>query len=164
MGRYLVRSIFVLISLVWVAGCAPPFPRELMKKVDPKLSFVQLRNNPERYRGEWVMVGGMIIDVKNTKEGTLIEVLQKPLENNGRPQRTDNTEGRFIASSDQFLDSAVYYAGRDITFIGEVAGLKTLRLGDVEYGYPVITIKDLHLWEPSAGPRFFFSFGVWHQL
>jgi outer membrane lipoprotein len=74
------------------------------------------------------------------------------------------TEGRFIASTGQFLDSAVYHAGRDITIVGEVSGQKTMRLGEVDYQYPLVSVKDLHLWEPYSGPRFFFSIGVWHQL
>jgi outer membrane lipoprotein len=98
------------------------------------------------------------------KEGTLIEILQKPLDREGKPLRTDRTEGRFIAAADRFLDSAVYHAGRDITIVGEVAGQKTMRLGEVDYTYPLVHVKDLHLWEPYAGPRFFFSIGVWHQL
>lgn len=164
MRKFLSILSFMSVIALAGAGCAPPFPKEMLQKVDRRIPFGEIRNEPERFRGAWVMLGGMIVDIKNTKEGTLIEVLQKPLESDGRPRKTDMTEGRFIAVSGQFLDSAVYHAGRDITIVGEVAGQKTMRLGEVDYQYPLVSVKDLHLWEPYTGPRFFFSIGVWHQL
>ena len=155
----------VILGILFAgSGCAPPFSEELLQTVDRSLSLERLRNDPGRYRGTVVMLGGMIIDVKNTAEGTFVEVLQKPLDRRGRPQKTDRTEGRFLARSGQYLDSAVYLAGRDLTIVGEVSGERTLLLGEVDYRYPVITIRDTRLWEPSSGPRFHFSIGIWHQL
>lgn len=161
------RSLMLLIVLgILLAGpgCAPPFSEELLRTVDRSLSLERLRSDPGRYRGAMVMFGGMIVDVKNTAEGTFVEVLQQPLDRRGRPRRTDRTEGRFLAKSAQYLDSAVYLAGRDLTIVGEVSGERMLRLGDIDYRYPVITILDLRLWEPSSAPRFHFSIGIWHQL
>lgn len=162
------RRSFILPVILGIllagAGCAPPFPEELLRTVDRSLSLERLRSDPGRYRGTVVMFGGMIVDVKNTGEGTFIEVLQQPLDRRGRPERTDQTEGRFLARSGEYLDSAVYLAGRDITIVGEVSGERTLRLGEIDYRYPVITIRDLRLWEPSGGPRVHFSIGIWHQM
>jgi outer membrane lipoprotein len=164
MSKRTVLIVPVFLIAFAGPGCAPPFPKELLQKVDRTVSFAELRSDPDLRRGALVMLGGMIVDIKNTKEGTLIEVLEKPLDGGGRPLMTDQTGGRFIAQHDRFLDSAVYHAGRDITIVGEVAGRKTMRLGEVDYQYPLVTVKDLHLWAPSAGPRFFFSIGVWHQI
>lgn len=162
------RRSFILPVILGIllaeAGCAPPFPEELLRTVDRSLSLERLRSDPGRYRGTVVMFGGMIVDIKNTGEGTYIEVLQQPLDRRGRPERTDQTEGRFLARSGEYLDSAVYLAGRDITIVGEVSGERTLRLGEIDYRYPVITIRDLRLWEPSGGPRVHFSIGIWHQM
>ncbi len=160
MIKYAGTLGFLLIIALLGAGCAPPFPKPLLEKIDRTLFLKDLQKSPEQYRGRWVMLGGMIVDAKNTKEGTLVEVLQKPLDSEGRPLRTDATDGRFIIVSDQFLDSAVYHQGREITVVGEAAGQKVLPLGEIEYRYPVVTSKDLHLWEPSAGPRFSIGVGV----
>ncbi|MCK9418902.1 MAG: Slp family lipoprotein [Nitrospirae bacterium] len=128
------------------------------------VSFQELKKEPEKFKGTWVMLGGMIITSKNTKEGTLLEILQKPLDTDGRPLETDSTEGRFLVQSDTFLDSAVYHEGRPITVVAEAFGLKELPLDDIRYQYPLLIVKDLHLWGPSQGPRFFFGIGVSHRL
>ena len=73
------------------------------------------------------MLGGVIVASRNAKEGTFIEILQKPLDSDGRPLDTDATEGRFLVQSDEFLDSAVYHRGRLITVVAEVAGRKSCR-------------------------------------
>lgn len=153
-----------LIALVMTIGCAPPFPRETLDRVDRNVSFQELKKEPEKFKGTWVMLGGMIIASKNTKEGTLIEILQKPLDTGGRPLQTDSTEGRFLVQSDAFLDSAVYHDGRLITVVAEVIGMKELPLDDIMYPYPLLIVKDLHLWGPSQGPHFFFGIGVSHRL
>lgn len=158
-------SSFLLIQLslavIIIAGCAPPFPKELLDKVERNVPFDALQKEPERFLGKLLMVGGTIVDTKNLKEGTQVEVLQKPLDGGGRPALTDETGGRFLAVTRTYLDAAVYHRGRSVTIIGEVAGSKAQPLGEIEYRYPVITAKELHLWSPYSGPRFSIGVGVY---
>jgi outer membrane lipoprotein len=146
------------------AGCAPPFPKETLDKVNRNITFLELKKEAEIFKGTWVMLGGMIVGSKIAIEGTLIEILQKPLDSDGRPLQTDSTEGRFLIQSDTFLDPAIYHAGRLITVVAEVVGRKELPLDDIMYSYPLLIVKDQHLWEPSQGPHFFFGIGVSHQM
>lgn len=155
------RLIITALALWVIAACGPPFPQQLLDQVSRKVTFDALRANPEQYRGTLLMLGGMIVDTRNTKEGSRIEVLQKPLDGEGRPLETDETGGRFLVVSSQFLDAAVFHRGRTITVIGEVAGQRTLPLDEIEYRYPEVTAKSLHLWSPSSGPRFTFGVGVY---
>jgi outer membrane lipoprotein len=158
------RSIMIialpLVAILGVAGCAPPFAKETLEKVDQSISFRELQRAPDTFKGRWVMLAGVIIESRNTKEGTSIMVLQRPMDHRGRPYETDVTEGRFIITTDRFLDAAVYQRGRRIAVVAEVAGGKILPLGESEYQYPVVVAKELHLWEPSSGPQFFFGVGV----
>ena len=142
------------------AACAPTFPQQMLDKVDRNLSFKELQSDPDKYKGTWTMLAGVIVVARNTKEGTLFEVMQKPMDHSGQPLQTDDTGGRFLLFADQFLDIAVYHPGRQLTVIGEVTGQKIQALGEMEYRYPVIAEKSLRLWEPSAGPRFMFGVGI----
>ncbi len=153
--------VFLLfLTMVWLTGCAPAFPKEALERVDRNITFKELQKDPDKLLGSWVMVAGVIISTKTTKDGSFVEVLQKPIDRDGRPLDTDATDGRFIAQTKEFLDEAVYHPGRLVSVIGEVAGKKIMPIDEIMYQYPLLTAKALHLWKPSSGPRFFFSIGV----
>jgi outer membrane lipoprotein len=158
--RACAAVIPALIALFASAGCAPIFPQQAMDTVNTSISFSAVRDNPDQFKGQRIMLAGQIISTKNTKEGTIIEVLQKPMDSRGRPLETDESDGRFLLQSGQFLDAAVYQPGRQITVIAEVLGRKELPLDEIIYQYPLLEIRNLHLWEPYSGPRFFFGVGV----
>jgi len=159
-GKLFFFFALLLPALFSFVGCARPFPQELMDKVDKTVSFTELRKDPERYKGAWVMFAGIIVSSRNLQDGTYIEVLQKPMDSDGSPLQTDATGGRFLVRSDTYLDTAVYHRGRLITVIGLVAGKKEQQLDEIQYQYPLLVLKDQHLWEPSSGPRFFFGLGI----
>ena len=155
------RLVFcALFALLLTGACAPPFPQQMLARVYKNLSFKELQKNPDNHKGAWVMLGGMIVATRNTKEGAVIELLQKPLDSSGRPLQTDATEGRLLIVAEEFLDAAVYHAGRELSVIGEVSGQKVQPLGELEYHYPLVSAKSLHLWEPSAGSRVSFGIGI----
>jgi outer membrane lipoprotein len=158
--RFIMIVALPLIAIFGAASCAPPFAKGTLEKVDRSISFRALQSDPDTFKGRWIMLAGVIIESRNTKKGTSIEVLQRPMDSRGRPHETDATEGRFIITTDRFLDSTVFHPGRRITVVAEVAGRKILPLGEIEYQYPVVVAKELHLWEPSSGSRFFFGIGL----
>lgn len=161
------RAWIILLTMAItgaVASCAPPFPKEALDRVEKSVPFKELRENPDRFIGKWVMLGGMILDVKNTNDGTIIEILQHKLDRQGRPMNTDETEGRFMVFSLQFLDAAVYHKGRLLTVIGEVSGQRVRQLGEVEYRYLFLAVKAIHLWPMYSGPQFHIGIGVWHEI
>lgn len=162
--RRQLSAVFLLITALWVSGCAPVFPREITDRVDRHIAFKELLAEPGKFKGSWVMLGGVIVSSRNAKEGTYIEILQRPLESDGRPVDTDATEGRFLVRTEEYLDSAVFHRGRLITVVGEVDGETTMPLDETTYRYPVLASKSMHLWKPSSGPRFFFGVGVFHRL
>jgi outer membrane lipoprotein len=156
------RLIFftALFAALLTAACTPPFPQQMLDRVDRNLSFKELQKNPDAYKGTWVLLGGTIVTSRNTKEGTMIELLQRPLGRSGRPLQTDATEGRLLIVTEEFLDAAIYHGGRELSVIGEVSGQKMQPLGETEYRYPLVLAKSLHLWDPSSGPRVSFGIGI----
>ena len=162
MLRLKVAPLVVAVAAgALVCGCSPPFAQALLEELDRTVTFTELVRDPDRHRGRTVMVGGTIVEVKNLKEGTQVEMLQKPLDGEGRPAMTDESGGRFLIIVPQFLDAAVYHRGRSLTAIGTVDGSKMQLLGEIEYRYPVLTAKQVHLWSPYTGPRFSIGIGVY---
>jgi outer membrane lipoprotein len=140
----------ILLGLIFFAsGCAPVISKELRAQVDKEIRFQQVLKNPEAYKGKVVLWGGIIIGARNRKEGTLIEVLHKPTNGQGRPKEVDRSEGRFLALYDGYLDGAIYTQGREVTVAGEIKGKRVLPLDEIEYTYPLISVKQIHLWPPK---------------
>lgn len=95
------------LSALLSTGCSHALSSAVRQQIDTTLSLTQLRTTPEAYRDGIVMLGGDILSTRNLTEGTLLEVLQKPLDATDRPLDTDQTEGRFMALCEGYLDPAV---------------------------------------------------------
>lgn len=157
MRRYDFMVIGFLLAL---SACAPAFSRHTLDQVDPKISFQALARDPESYIGKMVLVGGNILEVYVESDQTWIEILQKPLDSQQRPQYTDVSYGRFLIHFPDFRDPAIYTPGREITVVGEVGEAKTQKIREMDYVYPVIIPKESHLWQPSSETSPFFNIGI----
>jgi outer membrane lipoprotein len=124
---------------------------ELERQVDHSVKFADLRAAPTEYIGRVVTVGGIVIASKRTKEQTEIEILELPTRSDG-PSTTDRlqSEGRFLAIREEFLDPARVPAGTPVTIIGVVKGAVARPLDESEYIYPVLDIKHLIDWNAVA--------------
>ncbi len=164
-----VRSGFsplfiAVLTILLLAGCASVISREVLREVDQNVSFEQLLEEPEAYKGRTLLLGGDIIETQNLPDKTVVVVLQRPLGFRGKPAAKDISEGRFILSAPGFLDPAIYSHGRKVTVAGVVVGKEVRPLGEIEYTYPIIEKRELYLWPEeeasSAEPRVHFGFGV----
>ncbi|MBC2715232.1 MAG: hypothetical protein HF978_07990 [Desulfobacteraceae bacterium] len=61
------------------------------------LSIKDVIKDPDVHKGKTVLISGIILGSRNTKEGTLIEILQKPADIDERPKDVDDSDGRFLA-------------------------------------------------------------------
>ncbi len=103
--------------------------------------------------GERVRWGGKIVSVEPGKGQTCMEVVSLPLDEQARPLRSDQSEGRFLACAGQFLDPAVYSAGREVTVIGSLQPPEVRKIGDYEYRYPKVLAERIYLWPERQPPR-----------
>ena len=145
---------FVLAGiLLSVASCGPQvIPKELEGQVDRNVSFLQLKESPDAYKGRLVVLGGEVLSAKRGADSTRIEVLQIPLNSSYEPvQDRTTSQGRFLAVQEQFLDPATVPVGTLVTVIGEVIGTTTMPIDDIQYTYPTLKIRHLHLWENVPG-------------
>ncbi len=136
----------VLALIVLLGGCASAFPDDVLRSVDRSVTVALLREDPSAYLGRRVMVGGDILATRPMPGATEVEVLAKPLNVEGRPRHGDDSQGRMIVRTSQFLDPAVYAEGRRLTVVGDVTGAEERKIGELPYRYPVVTAVDIRLW------------------
>ncbi len=139
----IVLGFFVLL----VQGCTYAISPEMTAQADKTLTFRQLQADPDTFKGKIIILGGTIEQISNTPQGTVLEIIEKPLDYWGKPKRTDKTGGYFLAVHPGYLDALVYAPGREITVAAEIAGTRSKALGEREYSYPVVIVKELKLWE-----------------
>ena len=150
---------FLLLSLILLSGCAHVISKDLRTKSDLSLTLSQVRQNPESFKGKWVVWGGEIVETVNQKEGTTqIEVFQRPLGWRGEPKETTASEGRFLILADQYLDPYVFRRGKKITVAGEIRGEKIKPLGQMDYRYPLVSSKEIYLWPVSYYQPYPYSY------
>jgi len=146
----------VIIGMaVFAAGCAPPVvPESLAPQIDQALTFNQMVESPDTYRGKVVVLGGEILKAKALKGGTQLEILQLPLDSDQEPV-TDRMEskGRFLALQKEFLDPATIAEGTRVTVIGEVTGSTVDKMDEADYRFPTLDVKHLHRWDAKRAEQ-----------
>jgi len=153
-GRYLYSGW--LVATLLLAGCASQriVPESMEPLVDRTVSFREVLASPESYHGRVLVLGGEVLKAKRLKDSTQIEFLQLPLEDGEKPSLDrQQSQGRFLALQQEFLDPATMVEGTRVTIVGEVSGAKTDRLDDVEYRYPTLILKHLHVWPVESYGR-----------
>jgi outer membrane lipoprotein len=150
--KLLARTLLSAVALlVTFAGCASV--QEAGDGSDaqtPALTFLQVKAAPNSFRGQSVVFGGKVLTARRQKDGTRIEILQLPLDRSAHPgYDLTQSQGRFLALQQEFLDPATLPPGTRVTVRGEVSGSVTLALDEVDYTYPVISIKRVQVWPAS---------------
>jgi len=152
MGRqYLLSGWFV--GCILLAGCSSQriVPESMEPLVDRTVSFQDVLVSPESYEGRVLVLGGEVLNAKRLHDSTQIELLQLPLEEGEEPSLDrQRSQGRFLALQQEFLDPATMAEGTRVPIVGEVSGAKTDRLDDVEYRYPTLIVKHLHVWRVQS--------------
>ncbi|MBN2297536.1 MAG: Slp family lipoprotein [Deltaproteobacteria bacterium] len=157
--------LFFLTAALLLAGCTSVIPRDVLSKVDEPVSIRDVQDHPDSFSASRVLWAGIILDIQNSKDHTIIEVLQKPSDYQGRPKAVDTSDGRFLARYNGFLDPAVYSEGREVTIAGELEGIKNLSIGEYAYTYPFVLVTEIHLWplEPDKEYHYFHYPAYYHD-
>jgi outer membrane lipoprotein len=146
-----VRRLLPTFSLLlFFAACATPPPDPIHDPPPENISLGEASRNLSIYIGRTVRWGGTVAAVENRPTETWLEVVARPLDNNGRPRTGDESLGRFMARVEGFLDPAVYAAGRQVTVAGTIEKTFSRRVGEYPYTYVVVKADTTKLWEPLA--------------
>ena len=148
----LTRLGLMAALLVTLAGCTAAISKPLRDQADETIGVRAVRENPRPYVGETLIWGGDIIEITPFAEVTRVKVLQKPLDYRLEPRSVDVSEGRFLSVYEGFLDPEIFSPGRRVTVAGELTGIESLPLGETQYAYPVLKVREIHLWPPRPDP------------
>jgi outer membrane lipoprotein len=123
------------------------------------ISYAQAIQNIAKYTNAPVRWGGIIIDVENEQNFSLVQVLYYPLNGDGRPQTDQMNEGRFLIKSPDFLDPAVYTKNSEITVAGTLIGDLERTIGKKVLRLPLISASTIHLWPVYVYDNYYDGFG-----
>ena len=156
-GFLIISGVFLCLS-----ACAHAISKDTLQQSNTELTFSELQKAPEEHKGKTVVLGGVIVGLVNKKEGSLLEVYQTALDQQGKPVNLDSSEGRFLALYQGLLESQIYRKGRRVTVAGIVQGERVMKLGEIDYRYPSILIKEIHLWSEEKPFRYEpYPWGFW---
>lgn len=162
-----IRTAIVFGVCLWgLTGCASGVSDYSRAMVTYEGPFPELQGAPDQYRGQVAMLGGRIVETTPSAEGTEIMVLQLPLAMMDKPALDKVSEGRFLISTPEFLDPAVYRKLTLITVVGEITGHVEREVGDYPYTLPVLKPIEIKLWPQNewgggSGPN--VNVGVGHS-
>jgi len=114
-------KIYLYLSCLFLGACTSmPNVIQNMNVVD--ITYSQASQNIGSYRNVPVRWGGIIIDVENEEDFSLVQVLFYPLNYSGHPQLNNPHGGRFVIKSTEFLDPVVYAKDKEISVVGTLDG------------------------------------------
>jgi outer membrane lipoprotein len=151
-----------LVLLILLSGCAHVISDDALLEADPALDMTRVRENPDKYIGATLLLGGLIVDKKLSREGITLEVLSYHLDRWGGVQRVDDMRNRFLARTDYVEEPGRFATGRYITMIGTLLGRKVRMLHGKEYVYPIFAIKEASVRAPLQPRPVYPYYGDWY--
>ncbi len=150
-----------LISMLGFSGlwaCAP-IAHQWAQQTDPHLSYAKVVDNPSAYTGAFILWGGTIQGNQPIPGGTELMVEEAPLSPRERPD-LQITQGMFIAKISEYLNPDTFGQGRVVTLAGQLIGEEKRTVGVEEYTFPVVAIRQIHLWKEKIVVRPQHAYGL----
>jgi outer membrane lipoprotein len=152
-----MKYFFIGLVLLLTACSGIPTAIENPPKLD--LSYSSVVQNIKQYKDAPIRWGGIIIDIENEQQYSLVQVLLYPLNGYGRPRLDLANEGRFFIKSPDFLDPLIYKKDTEITVAGTLSGTLDKTIGKKVLAIPVIASTVMQLW-PKYDNRNYYGYGA----
>ena len=141
----LARSSLI-ISAFLLSACNSHIPLEIRQPVAGSPDIAAVRAATDKHISQKVRWGGIILSIENKANTSQVTLVSFPLNDQGEPQVSDQSSGRFIAEFKHFLEPLVYNKDRVLTVTGILSGAETFNVGEFAYEYPVIQVDNSYLW------------------
>jgi outer membrane lipoprotein len=100
-------------------------------------------NEANSHKDDVVRWGGLIVDIENEENHSLIQVQFYPLNESGHPQLDQPSEGEFVIKTTEFLDQETYYFKHsEITAVGTLNGYVKRRVQGEDVSVPLIVLSE----------------------
>lgn len=141
-----IKHTATLVAALSLAACSAVPDTLQVANEDALVTYTAALENPASVEGQTARWGGVIAEVQNSDAGTVIEVVNFPLNSWGRPVPGDQSAGRFRAKLNGFVDPMVYTQGSEVTFIGTIGTAEKGSIGEYNYLFPVLNTTAKYLW------------------
>ena len=148
------RSHFALLLVVFLlSGCAStfeqtPIPASISQAPTGNLQLVEAVGQPKHHLGTRVRWGGRVITVRSVATGiTEIEILERRLDEQGRPAERGPSDGRFLVRATQQVDADLYQVGSQVTVAGIFEQLEQRQVGNTTQSLALVKVSDFIQWE-----------------
>ncbi|MCC5855438.1 MAG: Slp family lipoprotein [Idiomarina sp.] len=160
--------LLVIGATVLLSACASRYPEAIRGDGADTVEFREAVQSPELVTGQPARWGGVIAEVTNQENSSVLEIVAFRLRNTGRPFISDDTPGRFRVRVDGFVDPEIYARGRAITTLGTFMGTEEGSIGEYVYHFPLVHAEGVHLWreeEPRArvDVMYYDPHSIWHR-
>lgn len=142
-----MKKTSVVLSFLIMAGCSPVLERQFTDEAFLNVPLASMTEYPLLYKADIYLLGGLIIETRESERGLLLEAVYIPVNRRGYLKDQKLTEGTYLAllpGNGPGIDELTYRPGTYITiaaeFIGNQAGIKSRGT------YPLFEVKDLHVW------------------
>lgn len=134
-----------------LSGCVASVISEgVLTSVDRNIALPMVQSDPEAYKEQKVLWGGIIVSIKNLPDHTRVEVLAKELAYMDEPLAYgDYSQGRFIILAPGYIDKLIYKPGTGITVAGIVKGVEKMKIGELDYPYVLISPIEMKTFDPD---------------
>ena len=147
-----MRTCLCIFAVALLTGCASVVPEAIRSTAPGDVQIVQVSEQPQQFRDAVVRWGGSIVSIRNERDHTIMEIVARNLDKEGRPLKEDRSLGRFLVKVQGFLDPAIYKAEREVTVRGRIQGVVEQGIGDYRYTYPLVLAEITYLWKPLPPP------------
>jgi outer membrane lipoprotein len=152
-----VRILSIVLVLMVCGGCATNPTSSISQAIVDDVSMTQARSAIDAFMGSSVRWGGEVTEVENKADRTWVFMVGRALRDDEKPITDSASEGRFIASFSGFVDPLVYKPGRPLTVVGIIDGSTVRAIGEYDYRFPVVAVRDSQLWEEPSKTKVIYA-------
>lgn len=151
-----MKTLVIIALTALCSACAGDKSSSISQAVVDDVSLAQVRADSDAYQGSTVRWGGVVAEVENKADTTRVFLVEYELRDNAKPDADSDSDGRFVARFDGFVDPVVYKVGRPLTVVGSIDGSLQRAIGEFEYRFPIVAVRDSHLWPEAVemGPYY----------